>query len=386
MNTKMKKIILIGLTALLLAEGGLLVLLRNREDEVPGKTESAEASESQLVTVPEGTGESVGAGETNGAMDMLAVEKEEKSYILTFVGDCTFGSISTNWNDSRHFVRTIGDNYNYPFDNVRQYFSYDDFTILNLEGPLTDNTFGALAKRFAFRGPTAYTKIMSDSSVEAVSLANNHTEDYGKNGYHATKEALNDARIAYVEKDSTTIYTTERGLIIGLYAASFVFDTEDMKKDIAALRENGAELVICSFHWGNEGEYRPTAEQQRTAKAAIDAGADVVYGHHPHVLQNIETYKDGYIFYSLGNFSFGGAAQPQDYDTALLQLQVIRDKTGEISLGEVGIQPCSISSVTDRNNFQPTALEREEDIQRVLSKLNGEFDGKDLNVDYSKLD
>lgn len=386
MKKNMKKIILIGLTVLLLAEVGLLVLPKNRGDKVPGETEAADVMESQLVTDPEETGEYVGSGETEGAADPIAVEKEEKSFILTFVGDCTFGSIDNNWNNNNHFIRTIGDNYNYPFDNIRQYFSYDDFTILNLEGPLTDNTFGAASKRFAFRGPTAYTEIMSGSSVEAVSLANNHTEDYGKKGYQTTKEALDDAGIAYVEKDSTAIYTTESGLVIGLYAASFEFDTKDMKTDIAELRENGAELVICSFHWGNEGEYRPSAGQQRTAKAAIDAGADVVYGHHPHVLQKIETYKDGYIFYSLGNFSFGGSAQPGDYDTALLQLQVVRDKDGKISLGEIGILPCSISSEADRNNFQPTALKQEEDIQRVLSKLNGKFEGKDLDVDYSKLD
>lgn len=380
MSLRVKKIILIVLAVLLLAEIGLVVRLKNREREVPGETQAAGETE---AAVP---GKTDGADEAAGAADPSAGTHEEQSYILTFVGDCTFGSISENWYNSSHFIQTVRSNYGYPFDNVRQYFAYDDFTILNLEGPLTDDRLGAVNKRFAFRGPTDYTQIMTGSSVEAVSLANNHTEDYGAKGYESTKEALTKAGIAYVEKNSTAIYTTESGLVIGIYAASFDFDLRGMKDDIAELRENGAEIVICSFHWGEEGKYKPTGGQQRTAKAAIDAGADVVYGHHPHVLQKIETYKGKYIFYSLGNFSFGGAALPGDYDTALLQLQVVRDSEGKVNLGELGILPCSISSEEGRNNFQPTALKENEDIQRVLSKLTGKFEGKDLEVDYSKLD
>ena len=182
------------------------------------------------------------------------------------------------------------------------------------------------------------------------------------------------------------MYTTESGLKIGLYAGAFDISTSDVKNDIAKLRNSGAEIVICAFHWGEEGHYRPSADQQKIAKAAIDAGADIVYGHHPHVLQKIEQYKDGYIFYSLGNFSFGGAALPGDYDTAMLQMDVVRDENGKVSLGELTIIPCSISSTTKQNNFQPTPLEEGKVYDRVLSKLDGSFKGANLNVDYSKLD
>ena len=122
------------------------------------------------------------------------------------------------------------------------------------------------------------------------------------------------------------------------------------------------------------------------AKVAIDAGADVVYGHHPHVLQPIEQYGSGYIFYSMGNFSFGGAALPQDYDTVLLQLDVIRDENGRVRLGELTAIPCSYKSDAGQNSFQPTPVEEGATYDRILKKLGGEFTGGNLNVDYGKLE
>lgn len=398
MSTRIKKIILILLSVVLSAElgfAGMMVILTSGSKEPPKATEpvlsvlNGETLPAAESVVPTGAGETAAPTDTptEAPTAPSATEPKEKRYILTFAGDCTLGSISKNWNNPAHFIQTIGEDYNYPFDNVRQYFENDDFTIINLEGPLYDGTTGAQSKTFAFRGPTAYTKIMTGSFVEAVTLANNHAQDYGNAGYESTTKALADAGITYVEKNKTALYTTETGLKIGLYAAAFDFSTDSIKKGITKLRNDGAEIVICAFHWGEEGVYRADANQQKVAKAAIDAGADVVYGHHPHVLQKIEQYNGKYIFYSLGNFSFGGAALPGDYDTALLQLDVIRDESGKVSLGELTIVPCSISSTNTQNNFQPTPLDKSDDrYNRVLSKLDGSFKGANLNVDYSKLD
>ena len=391
---KAKITILIILVLLLAAEIGMLVMFNGAEEEITMQateaivTEAVETLPAEVVTEPV---ETIPPTETAAPTlppetEPPVTEPKEKHYTLSFAGDCTFGSVKKNWNNGNHFIQTIGENYDYPFANVRQYFENDDFTIINLEGPLTDSASGEQTKTFAFRGPTAYTQIMTGSSVEAVTLANNHAEDFGKAGYESTTKALKDAGITYVEKNKTAMYTTESGLKIGLYAGAFDISTSDVKKDIATLRNNGAEIVICAFHWGEEGHYRPSEDQQKVAKAAIDAGADIVYGHHPHVLQKIEQYKDGYIFYSLGNFSFGGAALPGDYDTALLQLDVVRDEKGKVHLGELTIIPCSISSTTKQNNFQPTPLEAGKVYDRVLSKLDGSFKGANLNVDYSKLD
>ena len=119
------------------------------------------------------------------------------------------------------------------------------------------------------------------------------------------------------------------------------------------------------------------------AHDAIDSGVDIVYGHHPHVLQRIEEYNDGIIYYSLGNFCFGGNQQPPDLDTAILQQQVIRHPDGAVELGELTIIPASISSIPVKNNYQPTPYEEgSEEYQRVLDKLSGGYEGVQLNVSY----
>ena len=176
--------------------------------------------------------------------------------------------------------------------------------------------------------------------------------------------------------------TTKNGLTIGLYAAVYYkLDVEDMTAEITRLRRQGADIVIFAPHWGTEGTYHPTAEQERVGRAAIDAGADIVFGSHPHVLQPIEEYNGGIIFYSLGNFSFGGNGYPQDYNTALVQQEVIRDGDGSVRLGQLTIVPASVSSVSDRNNFQPTPYAPgTEDYNRVLSKLDGTFSGPNLKI------
>ena len=143
-------------------------------------------------------------------------------------------------------------------------------------------------------------------------------------------------------------------------------------------------MVVCAFHWSKEGSYRPTAAVQDLAHAAIDAGADIVYGHHPHVLQKIEEYGAGIIYYSLGNCSFGGSAAPRDFDSAIVQQEVIREPDGSVHLGELTIVPISVSSVKGQNNYQPTPVEEGSDAySRILSKLDGSFTGPDLVVDYS---
>ncbi|MBE6921890.1 MAG: CapA family protein [Ruminococcaceae bacterium] len=336
------------------------------------------------VTVPETTAPETTAPPTT-VPETTEPEPQEVRYTLTFAGDCTLASDPGNYGSVHGFIKTIGEDYGYPFRNVLDYFENDDFTIINLESVLADEGY-ASNKLFTFRGPTAYTQIMTGSSVEAVTLANNHTLDYGQKGYDSTIQALTDAEVWFVEENKTTLVTTESGLTIGLYADSFNFTTADIQKNVQQLRNQGAEIVICAFHWGTEGSYRPTAAQKNFGHTAIDAGADVVYGHHPHVLQPIEEYNGGYIFYSLGNFSFGGNHFPRDLDSALVQLTVIRDEKGKISLGELTRIPVSITSMAVQNNFQPTPYEEgTKEYDRTLSKLDGSFTGPDLNVNYDHL-
>lgn len=310
----------------------------------------------------------------------VETEPREERFLLTFVGDCTFGSNPTNAYAGYGFIKTVGEDYRYPFQNVIDHFEQDEFTLINLEGPLTD-TGNPMQKKHAFRGPTSYVNIITENSIEAVTLANNHSMDYGQVGYDSTVATLNAAGVPFVERDSSVVVTTENGLTIGIYGAVYyLLDVEDMVAEIKALKEQGCDLVIFAPHWGTEGTYRPTQQQIDVGHAAIDAGADLVYGSHPHVLQPIEEYNGGIIYYSLGNFSFGGNGYPKDYDSALLQQEVIRDENG-VRLGELSIVPVNVSSVEGRNNFQPTPYAvGSKEYDRVLSKLDGSFSGPNLKI------
>ena len=311
----------------------------------------------------------------------VPTELPEERFVLTFVGDCTFGANPTNTYALSGFVKTVGEDYRYPFRNVVQWFENDECTFLNLEGPLTD-TGNPMQKKHVFRGTTAYGNILTENAVEAVTIANNHTMDYGQAGYESTVATLQDAGIPFVERDGSCIFTTRNGLTVGMYGAVYyLLEEEAITAGISALKEQGCDLVIFAPHWGVEGTYRPTAQQTQLAHAAIDAGADIVWGSHPHVLQPVEQYHDGVIYYSLGNFSFGGNGDPRDYDTALLQQEVIRAADGAVTLGELTILPASVSSVSGRNNYQPTPLEiGTEGYQRVLQKLDGSWTGPNLPI------
>jgi poly-gamma-glutamate synthesis protein (capsule biosynthesis protein) len=138
--------------------------------------------------------------------------------------------------------------------------------------------------------------------------------------------------------------------------------------------------VIVSFHWGIETAHYPNSTQKTLAHHSIDEGADLVIGHHPHVLQGIESYTGGLIVYSLGNFCFGGNRNPKDKDTMIFTHTFAFD--GDTlerrpELESTGVTPCSVSSVTNRNDFRPTVLEGD-DASRIAERLI-EY-SKDLNA------
>ncbi len=391
----MKKRIFIALIALvcvlIAAEFCFLITLErgtpapSTQTEPSSETEQGASAPEQETTAPT---ESEAPTETT-LPETEAEETQETQppvqthFILTFVGDCTLGTQPKKFMQASAFVQTIGEDYGYPFRNVAYYFENDDFTMANLESVLADSG-SAKDKTFVFRGPTAYTAILTESSVEAVTLANNHTYDFGEDGYASTKTALDDVGMTYVERGTTALYTTEGGLCIGIYGIAFNRNDEEMEQAVASLRQQGADIIIAAVHWGKEGAYRPDSSQIDWAHAMIDAGVDIVYGHHSHVLQPIEEYQGGYIFYSLGNFSFGGNHYPRDLDTAILQVDIFKNEGEEAALATYQIIPCSLSSIPVQNNFQPTPYDPEsEEYARVLSKLDGTYKGANLTVDYA---
>ena len=146
---------------------------------------------------------------------------------------------------------------------------------------------------------------------------------------------------------------------------------QDLLDNIASLKEQGAQLIIVSFHWGQEKENIPNNVQVELAHTAIDNGADLVLGHHPHVLQGIEEYKGKNIVYSLGNFCFGGNSAPRDMDTMIFQ-QTFTLKDGEVQQDNVtNMLPCKITSAYAEgyNNYQPVLAEGEQK-EKIFQRLS----------------
>ena len=292
------------------------------------------------------------------------------SLTVSVVGDCTLGTDENFDYDTS--LNACYDNYgaDYFFSNVKSIFSTDDLTIANFEGTLTDSEERE-DKEYAFKAPAEYAGILTSGSVEAVNTANNHSHDYGDQGYEDTISALDSAGILNFGYDKT-IVTEVKGVKVGLVGIYELKDhlerKEQLKQNIAKVKAEGAQVTIVIFHWGNEKEEVPDSNQTTLAHLAIDEGADLVCGHHPHVLQGIEEYKGKNIVYSLGNFCFGGNQHPSDMDTMIFQQTFTVDQNGVKADNVTNIIPCSVSSDSDYNNYQPTPAEGDE-ATRILSKI-----------------
>ena len=308
-------------------------------------------------------------------------EPQPEYFTISLVGDCTLSSGPINDNYDFGYRKTVGEDYAYPFTETLALLEDDDCTIANLECVLSESEKYS-DKNFVFRAPPEFANVLTEGSVELVTLGNNHVRDYGEEGYADTKAALDAVGVAYAGRDEWTVYETESGLKIGFYAVSFGYDAQ-IRAGIEAVREAGADFVIAAIHWGDEGSYKVNGLQRQQGHTAVDAGADFVYGSHPHTLQPVEEYEGKYIYYSMGNWTFGGNTNPRDKDTVLVRLTVMRDLDGSISLVSVENIPCSSSGESNRNNYQPVVLaEDDERYARVLSKLDGSFTGADLTIGY----
>ena len=173
-------------------------------------------------------------------------------YNISFIGDITPDAPPYYRGSANAYQNVVSaDDPGYVFEKTIQYFEDDDFTMANFECALSDYTVAA-DKNFTFRAPPEYVNILTAGSVEFVTLGNNHVLDYGEQGYADTKATLDDAGIGYAGRDEYTIYETESGLKIGVYAVSFG-KVSQIQAGIAALKEAGAEFIIAALHWGDEG-------------------------------------------------------------------------------------------------------------------------------------
>ena len=296
---------------------------------------------------------------------------DTKTITVSTLGDCTLGT-DANFSTANSFnAYDEANGHDYFFKNVKSILEEDDVTFANLEGTFTTSN-DRQDKQYAFKGDPDYTEILTDGSVEVVTLANNHSGDYGEQGLADTETALEEAGIDYCIGDTITVKEVNGVKIafIGIFVNYGTDDSENqLRSDIENAKKQGAELIITAFHWGSEKATQPDETQQSLAHIAIDCGADLVVGHHPHVLQGIEKYNGKYIAYSLGNFCFGGNSNPSDMDTMIFRQTFTISGDGAAKDDDVTVIPCSISSDQGYNNYQPTPAEGEA-AASIIARLN----------------
>jgi len=292
---------------------------------------------------------------------LLPLSAQGAEVIIQAAGDVMLGG---RWEN-----QVARDGYFHPFERIAPESKKGDITLVNLEAPLTSRGSEFTDKKYRFRVNPKAAAALKKAGITTVTLANNHSMDYGPIGLLDTLQHLDAAGIGHVGAGETLAAALKpliydiRGTRVAILGYSLTLPQEFwagkaragtaplleklVKEDIALARKQ-ASIVIVTAHWGEEGTTRLREYQPRLARMMIDAGADAVIGHHPHILQGVETYKRGIIFYSLGNVAFASKSNIADR-TLLVRLRFDGDKRMAelvpvtINHREVGFQPALLS-------------------------------------------
>ena len=311
---------------------------------------------------------------------------------ITCTGDFTIGEDNYHRKGKKFKdeLKNHGNDINFTMQNMRSILEQDDMTLVNFEGTFTNTKHVPDSKKgnsFLFNIDPAYAYVLPQNSIEAVSLANNHVMDHGTEGYEDTKKTLDDNGVVFSTSEDVGTFQV-KGITIAMlsYLCIDRYDKpvgeysnlyDKVAADIATLKQQ-YPLVIVSFHWGNELDYTPTERQKKMGHIAVDAGADLVVGHHSHRINPIEEYNGKYICYSLGNFCFAGNDKPKDMNSFVFQTRFKINRDGDISNTGFRIIPIQITSVKDRNNYTPTPITDDLKIEGIISTLKD--NGKDFGV------
>ncbi|MDO4549570.1 MAG: CapA family protein [Clostridia bacterium] len=285
-----------------------------------------------------------------------SVMAEKRSVEITAGGDVMLGGSKAKGSYARfeQFVNTYGDGY--VLKNLRGLFSTDDITIVNLEGPLK----GAPSPRkpnksFNIYGKPAYARILTTSSVEAVNIANNHINDY--NTKKDTQNILNQYGIVHSDESYNGVNNTivVNGVSVGFIGFQTPYKYSDIRKAVRKVKRQ-CDICVISFHFCHVpvGTWKIQSSQMKYAHIAINAGADLVLGHHPHVVSGVELYKEKLIFYGLGSLTCSGRNFTRYNIVARITLDY-DDVTGEVTTRTPIIYPgySSSAGLSKQNNCQP---------------------------------
>lgn len=312
-------------------------------------------------------------------MAPFTVQKEvsgDVTITLSFAGDCVLGSEEATRGQPDSFDSIVADKgFSWPFSGFTEYFTQDDLTMVNLETVLMNGKRDRNLQRLHnFRGPAEFAGILTAGSVEAVNIANNHYPDYGTAGKRSTRDALTAAGVAYAGYSALYVYEKD-GVRVGfggIRETIYHQDKSRIAREVAELKDASSQYVVYTIHAGEEYAPIHNAIQTEMARAAIDAGANLVIGHHPHVPQGIEAYDDGLIFYSLGNFIFGGNLTLSTFDSLAVQL-ILQFDEGILRQTQVQLVPILTSGAAPGNDFRPIPAQGE-DKRRILETVNRDSD------------
>lgn len=301
----------------------------------------------------------------------ITPEPALRTFTLSAAGDCTLGG-DVNGQSYKRFHDKIADKgYDWCFKNVAPIFEADDVTLVNLEVALTNEKTGRKSSsgvEFWMRGKPENVKILQNCGIDVCNLSNNHTIDFLDKGLQDTKDNLDTIGMPYCDYDEFCVLDVN-GVSVGFLGFSEWYIEVDEMTDIIRQHRPECEVLIVTLHAGSELKYEATASQQKYAHAIIDAGGDLVVGHHSHVVGGIEKYNGKYIVYSLGNFCFGGKSNPKDHDTFIYQQTFTVNENGGIVSTSFEIVPCYISSADNTNNYQPTPVTNQKEIDRIVKKI-----------------
>lgn len=324
------------------------------------------------------TGPAAEASESTTAIETTA-PKENSTLKMSFIGDCVIGGDPVDYG----YESFIWYSENYPmsyfFEKVKGVLNQDDFTLANMETVLSDNMSLRPVekegeKTFWFMAKTKNAQILTEGSVEVAGVVNNHTYDFGDEGYNDTVKALEDAGLI-VGEDCSPVYFEKNGIKVGVVYAHLwgYYQVDDIFDALREMQDN-CDYRIVFFHGGEEGIHEPDNFKIDACRDLANSGlCDLIVGAHPHVLQPLEIVNDVPILYSLGNFCFAGNNYPEN-KTVIFGVNLTKDEKGEIK-AETSITPCYVYT-GPYNTFQPAVIEDEADKQEILDMLKVPVDYK----------
>ena len=312
--------------------------------------------------------------------DLNTIKTRDENIVnlkLSFIGDSLLASFKGEKYPGNFQDLLDNNNYDYPYKNVSKIFKEDDYTIANGENVFTDNNLQPIEKNhnpaYWYCSPKKYANIYRESSIEIVSVMNNHTYDYGYTGYVDTIDALKEARVTYGEEKPVIIKKDNIKVAILCINLFSRYQYENCINDIKKIKDS-VNYIIIYFHGGTEYLFQPTDEIIEYSHGFIDNGADLVIGCHPHVLEPIERYKDKTIVYSLGSFLFGGTKSFINR-TIIYQMNLEFNLDENIIKEKENIIPCYLyTGKTGFESWIPSIIENEEEKQKVINFMNGVVD------------